>query len=280
MEATIQYIEKELIRFYPENEVRGFIRLIFEHVCLMSYTDQVFNRGKKLDAASERVIRKIVSRLRRYEPIQYILGETEFSGLRIKVDPSVLIPRPETEELVEWILASCPESEKLSVLDVGTGSGCLALALKKALKLVSVSGVDISEKAVELARGNAEMNGLEVRFFRGDILNWENRDWENIGLVVSNPPYIRESEKKEMLPNVLAYEPEGALFVSDADPLVFYRETARFARRFLKSGGWLFFEINENLGAELEQLMIRQGFRQVTIKKDIRGKARMLRCRR
>jgi len=279
MEATIQYIEKELTGLYPKTEVQGFVRLIFWHFFQFSYTDLVLGRNQKLEKSSQKRIEAIVERLKKFEPIQYILGETEFYGLNLKVNPSVLIPRPETEELVQWITTTV-EDEKLLVVDIGTGSGCIALALKKELKKAVVTGVDISAESILTASKNAELNQLDVTFIQADILQWENEKWEPVDVIVSNPPYVRESEKAAMHPNVLQYEPGNALFVSNTNPLVFYRSIADFATRYLKANGWLFFEINENLGEELVSLLAAKGFGAIEIKKDINGKNRMLRCQR
>lgn len=279
MEATIQYIEKELRGLYPQTEVRGFTRLILEHVCGMNYTQQVLRRNEIIDSSSKGKIEKIVQRLKSYEPIQYILGETEFFGLRLKVAPGVLIPRPETEELVQWIVDSAKPADP-SILDVGTGSGCIALALKNDMKNARVSAVDFSEQALEIARKNARINQLDVEFIHADILNWQNFNWERFDVIVSNPPYVREQEKKAMQPNVLKFEPEKALFVSDDKPLVFYREIARFAQKYLKDEGELFFEINENLGGETTELLLGENFSDVELKKDLHGKMRMLKCRK
>ena len=279
MEATIQYIEKELTGLYPKTEVQGFVRLIFWHVLQLSYTDLVLGRNQKLEKSSQKRIEAIVERLKKFEPIQYILGETEFFGLKLTVNPSVLIPRPETEELVQWITTTV-EDEKLSVVDIGTGSGCIALALKKELKNAVVTGVDISAESIRTASKNAEQNQLDVTFKQADILQWEKEKWEPVDLIVSNPPYVRELEKAAMHANVLQYEPENALFVSNTNPLVYYQSIADFANRYLKANSWLFFEINENLGEELVSLLAAIGFGAIEIKKDINGKNRMLRCQR
>jgi len=217
-------------------------------------------------------------RLKNFEPIQYILGETEFYGLKLAVNPFVLIPRPETEELVQWIIKSqLPENCK--ILDIGTGSGCIALALKNELKNAEVFGTDISENALVVARQNAIKNNLDVDFFQADILKWEKIDWKTFDVIVSNPPYIRESEKKLIHPNVINHEPASALFVADSNPLVFYRSIAIFAKKQLSGNGLLFFEINENLGSEMKKMLICFGFSEIEIRKDINRKNRMVCCR-
>jgi release factor glutamine methyltransferase len=278
MNSIIQYIKKELAGFYPITEIEGFSRIIFETVCGWGFTEQIVKKHEKISVADYEEIKNIVLRLKNLEPIQYILGETEFLGLKLKVNPSVLIPRPETEELVQWIIQSnLPEDSR--ILDIGTGSGCIALALKNKLKNPGVFGVDISENALEVARQNALKNNLKVHFFQADILEWELFNWENYDAIVSNPPYIRESEKTQMHTNVLEYEPGNALFVTDHNPLVFYRSISAFALKHLTKEGKLFFEINENLGSETNEMLLDFGFRDIEIRKDINGKNRMICCR-
>lgn len=279
MQATIQYIKKELAGLYPETELQGFIRIIFESVCGWSYTGQILNKNEKLVSHKIQKIEEIIQRLKTYEPIQYILGETEFYGLNLKVTSSVLIPRPETEELVQWIV------EKNSfvlprILDIGTGSGCISIALKSQLKNAVVSAVDISKKALEVAIQNAIQNNLEVSFFQADILNWEKYKWDTFDVIVSNPPYVREIEKLEIQPNVLKYEPENALFVSNENPLIFYSRIADFAQKYLVKTGMLFFEMNEYLSEEMCNLLAVKNFIDIELKKDINGKNRMLYCRK
>lgn len=279
MEATIQYIEKELAGLYPKTEIKAFVRLILEHVFGLSYTDQVLQRRKKADEPLRKSVVEVVERLKAFEPIQYILGETEFFGMKLKVNPAVLIPRPETEELISWILEQRTEGNP-AVLDVGTGSGCIALALKKSFKGAEVWAVDFSQQALQIAHENGRKNSLDVNFFQADILSWENYEWRNFSLIVSNPPYVRESEKGVMSDNVLKYEPETALFVPDSDPLLFYRRIAEFAQRHLEENGWLYFEINEAFGNETHRLLENAGFCSVETKHDLSGKARMIRCRK
>lgn len=279
MRSTIQYIENELAEVYPFPEIRGFVRMILEKVCGLSYTEQVLHKDRELPEADKKSIELIVSRLKQNEPIQYIFGETEFRDLRLKVNPSVLIPRPETEELIDFILEK-RISPKAKIIDIGTGSGCIALALKSALPEAEVYGLDVSEKALETAAGNAELNNLDVAFLRRDILNWEVDVWEQYDVIVSNPPYVRNSEKQMMEKNVLEFEPTTALFVSDSDPLLFYRRISEFAQKFLQQNGHLFFEINEYLGNEMVDLLKQLGFSEIELRKDINGRNRMLVCRK
>ncbi len=277
MRATIQYIKKELTGFYPETEIKAFVRIILENVCGLDYTAQVLKIDEVIDSESSKKIAGIVERLKMFEPVQYIFGETEFYGLKLKVTPAVLIPRPETEELIHWI-AKTISGDDLSIIDIGTGSGCIALALKKQFPLADVSGVDISEKSLKVARKNGELNNLDVAFFQADILNWKNYNWESYNLIVSNPPYVRESEKELMEANVLEYEPGAALFVSDENPLIYYRALAGFAKAHLTENGRLFLEINEMFGKETEELLKNEGFQNIEIKKDLNGKVRMVSC--
>ncbi|RIJ45350.1 peptide chain release factor N(5)-glutamine methyltransferase [Maribellus luteus] len=277
MRTTIQYIESELKDFYPPSEISAFVRLIMESVFALSYTDMILQKDRVFHAEEQESVRKVVERLKTYEPLQYILGETEFYGLKLKVNPAVLIPRPETEELVNWILESSV-AENARILDVGTGSGCIALALKAGAPKAVVQGVDISDEALQTAKANARLNKLEVEFSKADILNWKEYSWTVQNVIVSNPPYVRESEKLQMEANVLKYEPEGALFVSDGDALVFYRTIAEMALTYLVPGGYLFFEINENLGQEMIEMLHSMGFSEILLRKDINGRNRMMRC--
>ncbi len=279
MRATIQYIEQELRDLYPKTEIRAFTRLMLEHVCGLNYTQQVLLNDQLLEDSFKITIGEMVKRLKDHEPIQYIMGEIEFAGLKLMVAPPVLIPRPETEELVQWI-AETELPNAPALLDVGTGSGCIALALKYRIPDASVSALDFMEQAIEVAHQNAELNKLEVEFFKTDIMNWETKAWRKLDAIISNPPYVRESEKENMSANVLNYESEKALFVPDNDPLIFYRRITEFANRWLKENGWLFFEINESLGNEMIELVKGFGFKSVEIKKDLFGKDRMLRCRK
>lgn len=279
MRATIQHIKKELTGFYPETEIKAFVRIILENVCGLNYTDQILKIGEVIDLESRKKIVEVVERLKKFEPVQYIFGETEFYGLKLKVTPAVLIPRPETEELVNWI-AETVSGDDLPIIDIGTGTGCLALSLKKQFPQADVSGVDISEESLEVARQNARLNNLDVTFFNADILRWEEYDWKGYSLIVSNPPYVRESEKELMEPNVLEYEPGTALFVPDENPLLYYVALSRFAKTHLTENGWLFLEINEMFGSETEELLRKEGFKEIEIKKDLNGKERMVSCRK
>ena len=277
MQPTIQYIRQELQILYTEAEIDSFIRLIFKHLRGYTLTDLVLRRDEKLTLQEEIVIREITKRLLNLEPIQYIQGHTEFAGMDILVNPSVLIPRPETEELMDWVRQS--ERAAGKALDMGTGSGCIALAVKKFNPETEVFGCDISSAALNTAEQNAKQNHLTVQFFKADILKWESFPWPGkFDLIISNPPYVTMSERKSMQHNVLDFEPHGALFVPNENPLMYYEAIIRFAKTWLHSAGSLYFEINEMFGMELSVLLKNHHFRRVELKKDLQGKARMIRA--
>ena len=235
----------------------------------------------------------IISELKAEKPIQYITGEAWFYGLRFEVNENTLIPRPETEELVEWIVESqkskvesqklkvenlkIQKSNNLTILDIGTGSGCIPIALKKEIPNADVSAIDVSEKALEMAHKNALDNQVEVNFILQDILETESLD-EKYDVIVSNPPYVRNLEKYEIKKNVLDYEPHLALFVNDSDALLFYRKIAQLALKSLAPNGKLFFEINQYLAKEMVELLEQLGFKNIELRKDFMGNDRMICC--
>jgi release factor glutamine methyltransferase len=264
----ISNIQSQLESAYPKDEAKALAWWIVEEETGLSRS-QILS-GCKITKNFAHV-QEVIDRLLHFEPIQYIFGHTEWCGLDLRVTPATLIPRPETAELVEKILGR-PEyrnpGTSLKILDIGTGSGCIAIALKKAHPEWQVTGIDISPEAIEVARENAARNGVEVTFHVADIFSDSIEDFD---LVVSNPPYITESEKSSMLPNVLDFEPHTALFVPDSDPLKFYRRIAE-----LKLGKYLFFEINEAFGEEMKNLFADLGYTDILITKDIYGKARII----
>lgn len=216
-------------------------------------------------------------RLKEHEPLQYILGETEFFGLKFKVDPNTLIPRPETEELVGWILEDIEKSDinnQLNILDIGTGSGCIAISLARNLTDASVSAIDVSAEALSIASENSLLNEVSVKLVQTNILQAESLP-EKFNIIVSNPPYVRELEKAEMHRNVLENEPDLALYVSDEDPLIFYKKITQLAYQNLPIGGSLYFEINQYLSRETEAIMKNEGF-YTSLRKDIFGNFRMI----
>ena len=277
MQTAINHILSELKGLYPETEIKSFSYLIIEKLTGFSRTEIIVNKNTLFSDEQHHVIETFIEKLKKNVPIQYILGETEFFGLTFNVNESVLIPRPETEELVEWIRSENNRSTDLNILDIGTGSGCIAIALKHEFPNASVHAFDISEQALNTARSNAERNKLDVTFSRTNILNTPDTEqrWD---IIVSNPPYVTELEKSSILPNVLEHEPHLALFVPDNDSLLFYRSIALFAKHHLKPEGKLYFEINRSFGVETVELLTDLGFCNVELRKDISGNDRMVRA--
>ncbi|HUI32315.1 MAG: peptide chain release factor N(5)-glutamine methyltransferase [Dysgonamonadaceae bacterium] len=275
-ENPAEQIRNQLIHMYTRSELRTFVTLILKDVCNLSLSDIVACKFNELSDKEKQKINCIVNRLKNNEPIQYILGKTEFYGLDFKINSSVLIPRPETEELVEWILSDIKNTNP-HVLDVGTGSGCIAITIAKHLQYATVDAWDISEEALVIARENSRMNRVTVQFSKVDVLE-EHYSKKKYDIVVSNPPYIKESEKEVMDENVLNFEPHEALFVSNEEALIFYDRIADIAKKQLKNGGLLYFEINQTKGEEIVQLLINKNFQDVELKKDISGNNRMVKA--
>ncbi|RHR80633.1 peptide chain release factor N(5)-glutamine methyltransferase [Odoribacter sp. AF15-53] len=274
-----RYALQELKDTYNEHEIKSLCTLIF---CKMLHYTNIEIHLKKHEFLAKSFIDKfcgIVAELKTDKPIQYILGETEFAGVDFQLNSDTLIPRPETEELVMWMTESGLESG-MKVLDVGTGSGCIIVSLGKLVKGLQLYGVDISPEAVRQASDNARQNGVEVEFGVRDIMHYEEWEWARFDVIVSNPPYVRESEKALMHDRVLNYEPGRALFVSDDDPLLFYRKIAAFGLRYLKPEGLLFFEINEAFGKETVQLLRDMGYREVELRRDINERERMVKAKK
>ena len=238
--------------------------------------------GLRLSESEMLTFHFAVKDLLKNKPIQYIIGETEFCDLKFKVNENVLIPRPETSELVYKIVERQKTKDKrqLSILDIGTGSGCIAISLAKNIPGSKVHALDISEKALEVAKENAINNNVDVTFINDDILSLKNNIDTKFDIIVSNPPYVRELEKADMRDNVLNWEPHNALFVSDNDPLIFYRNILEFAKTHLNENGEIWFEINEYLGKEMTDLCKEYGFSDIEIFKDFRGKERGLKTTR
>ena len=298
-----KYYVSELEKIYGSNEANALIMILLEHYFGIDRVKIALEPELRLSESEMLTLHFAVKELLKNKPVQCILGETDFCGMRFFVDENVLIPRPETEELVNKLaVSSCqlavnPSStsfrpviersemvvEKspanITILDIGTGSGCIAISLAKSLKNSVVTAVDVSEKALEVAKKNAETNGVNVNFIKDDILNPKNQELleSKFDIIVSNPPYVCESEKSEMRANVLDYEPSTALFVSDNDPLIFYRKILEFAQKTLESDGEVWFEINEKFGTEMKNLCIGKGFKNVEIIKDFRERDRILR---
>lgn len=275
MQKIRQYIKQSLKGFYPESEITGLARWIYDALQI-DMLDVYMCKDIHLSAEQSSFLEDIIFRLRKYEPIQYIIGHMEFQGLTLDLAPGVLIPRPETEELVEWILGESDKKEK-RILDIGTGSGCIILSLAANISGAKAEGWDISEEALRVAGRNARKNDLNIDFYRKDIFS-EPVCLQTYDLIVSNPPYITEEEKKEMERNVLDWEPFVALFVPKEDPLLFYRKISEFAYESLVPGGKLYYEINRAYAKEIKKILREIGFTQVEIKKDLSGNDRMVRA--
>lgn len=278
----IQHIfHKELDAIFGADEVDSFFDILLEHYLDLRRLDLILNPNLTITKAEEQPLFEALSQLKLEAPIQYIIGETEFYGLKLKINEHTLIPRPETEALVDWIVKE-PRSknQELRILDIGTGSGCIAIALAKNLPNAKVYALDVSEEALKMARENAKTNQVEVEFIHRDILATDlvqlGSASQKFDVIVSNPPYVRNLEKAEMKGNVLNYEPHTALFVEDKDPLVFYRAISQFAVENLTENGQLFFEINQYLGKEMIQLLETFDFQEIELRKDLFGKDRML----
>ncbi|HKL39772.1 MAG TPA: peptide chain release factor N(5)-glutamine methyltransferase [Cryomorphaceae bacterium] len=266
--------KEELEDQYPLREIDQFFAMTAEEFLGYSKTkihlsgDEII-REEKIDQ-----FEKVLFGLGIHQPIQYLLGYAEFYGLKFQVDSHVLIPRPETEELIRWI-AEGSKSSDLRILDLGTGSGCVAISLKKEIPHANVYAVDKSIGALNLAKANAKLNDVDVEFFAFDILKQESLTFMSFDLMVSNPPYVTLEDKRKMAKNVLDFEPHLALFVPEDDPLVFYRRIVDLADGHLKKGGKIFFEINESFAAEIRSLLMDRGFTSVEIRKDLNGRYRM-----
>lgn len=270
----------QLQGMYDKEEIHSFFYLLCDSFLNYRRFDVSMNHDRLLSKPTMARFDSALARLQAREPIQYILGCTEFYGLPFQVNKHTLIPRPETEELVDWILSHFQNQDAvLDILDIGTGSGCIAVALAKNLPRASISALDISHKAIALAKENAINNQVSVSFSDQDILDTKSLE-KKYDVIVSNPPYVRQQEKKAMHTNVLAYEPSNALFVSNEDPLLFYRKIAQLAIVSLKANGWLYFEINEYLSLEMESLLDEIGFMNIEIKNDFRAVPRMIKCQK
>jgi len=276
------YFTDTLKEIYPKTEIDTFFFLLIEEKLNLQRVDSVMHPDFLIIDAILSELKVILKRLLKEEPIQYIIGNTEFYGLPFKVNKNTLIPRPETEELVEWVLKEVTELqirkiEKISILDIGTGTGCIPISLAKNLSNSSISAIDVSGDALKVAQQNATLNNVEISFLEMDILEMKELP-QQYNLIVSNPPYIRELEKVEISNNVLENEPHLALFVKDNNPLIFYSKIADLARIHLKKGGLLFFEINQYLGKETVEMLKQKDYNTITLKKDLFGNDRMVKA--
>ncbi len=303
---TVKELKKVFINslseYYHSEEIHSFFTILSEKYLSLSRIQVVLDSETTISDEKFNIFKEAIKRLKQSEPIQYIIGEAEFFGLPFKVDSNVLIPRPETEELVSWILedveaqifklnqkrkenkekpTNCIEKLPFSILDIGTGSGCISISLAYNLPTTYITGVDISDGTLKIAIQNAILNKVNVNFIQADILNYETKSWNlEFDIIVSNPPYVREREKDQMKPNVIAHEPGIALFVNGEDPLLFYRKIAQLSKKYLKPDGTLYFEINQYLYKDLVSILKSEGFNTILLRKDIFGKDRILKCKR
>ncbi|RLD43110.1 MAG: peptide chain release factor N(5)-glutamine methyltransferase [Bacteroidetes bacterium] len=270
-----QYMQ-ELLAYYDQREAESLLTILVQYFFGLSQSGLITNADFRLSESEMLQLHFAVKDLKKYRPVQYIIGETEFFDLKIKVNKAVLIPRPETEELVQLIINN-EKQRDLNILDIGTGSGCIAIALKKNIPFAQLTGIDISDAAIELASENAENNKLNIAFAELNIL--DQRQWNLLGqfdIIVSNPPYVTNAEKNRMDNNVLNYEPHQALFVADNDALVFYKAIFHFSENHLRQNGKIYFEINEEKGNEIVELAKSKNFVNVKLHKDINGKNRFV----
>jgi len=281
----------DLDQIYPKEEILSFFFLLIHHKMGLTRAEIALNPNQIIPKKDLNFYLDALTKLQDEKPIQYIIGETEFYGLSFKVNEEVLIPRPETEELVDWILKEFNEKKETNILDIGTGSGCIAISLAKHLSEANISGMDISKQALQTALQNTKLNKVKINLFQQDIL--KNNDTLNyptssgtglvtnslpkkFDIIVSNPPYVRELEKLEIKSNVLQNEPHIALFVSDENPLLFYDKIADFAKQYLTANGLLFLEINQYLAENTTTLLRQKGFKTIELRKDVFGNDRMI----
>jgi len=295
---TIDEARKEIIEnirgIYEQSEANNIAELLIESITKLSRSERIIDGNRILSIAQENLLHSSNFRLQKHEPIQYIINEAWFAGMRFYVDRNVLIPRPETEELVEWVVEEYRiqntedriqnaeyriQNPGFKILDVGTGSGCIAIALKNKLPLCEVWACDISDQALNIARINADALQATIDFVPLNFLDpGQRKQLPNVDVIVSNPPYVPQNEKTEMKRNVVEYEPSTALFVTDDDPLIFYKAIAEFGREKLNKGGPIYAEIHENLGEPIKALFLSEGYQTVQLKKDLQEKDRMIKA--
>lgn len=274
---TVNDLRRELVNrlapLYGRYEANSMTRLIFHHLKGWDPTSLIINANLPVSERMLQTVGRILVRLEHHEPLQYILGEARFYGMDLRVSPAVLIPRPETAELVDLIVDRYGQTRDLRVLDIGTGSGAIAIALSRNLPYSRVSAMDVSDAALDVAKENAKQLGAKIDFIHADIFDWKPAS-DSFDIIVSNPPYIPEEEKVDMEDNVLKYEPEQALFVPDDDPLRYYRRITEVAAVALVPGGHLYFEINPRFADQMAKLMESKGFHDVTITRDSQNRRR------
>lgn len=290
--AAERYIRQQLSNIYDEREAGNIANMVMEHITGYTRLDRIMKKEDELTAAQSNILQQYIHRLQQHEPVQYVLQEAWFYGMKLYVNNNVLIPRPETEELVQWIIDDikasgkdvfvrrkneADETTQLKILDVGSGSGCIALALKKAMPKADIWGCDISDEALTVARRNGADLDIRVDFVAMNFLDTAQQlQLPIVDVIVSNPPYIPLKDKAQMQPNVVAHEPHTALFVPDNDALLFYRAIIEFAKKRLYETGSIYAEIHEDLSEAVVQLFSEAGYQNVQLKKDMQGKDRMV----
>ena len=268
----IKEITLQLVPQYSDSEARSIAILLMCNITGLSYTELLIHTPS-LNEEQEEELRKKIERVKKNEPLQYILGETTFYGRRFKCDQRALIPRPETEELIDWIINDVSNDGNIRILDIGCGSGCIAITLSKEIKNSTVTALDISEEAISLTEENCKINSCQVECINDDIFNFSDTQYD---IIVSNPPYICDNEAVDIESNVIDYEPHLALFVPDNSPLKFYEKITEYAARNLRSRGKLYFEINRKYGKEMQLLLEKFGFINIELRKDISNNDRMI----
>ncbi|MCP4520395.1 MAG: peptide chain release factor N(5)-glutamine methyltransferase [Cytophagales bacterium] len=275
-QEILQQISSQIQEIYEEREAQNIAQWLTEDLFKISQFQILNNESIPWNENKEQSLSEAIERLKQYEPLQYISQQADFFGHTFKVSPNTLIPRPETEELVALILSETNNQDALNIVDIGTGTGCIPITLQSKLKRAQIYGLDISQKALEVAQENNKLHQTNVDFQRKDILAEDLKTLPSLDIIVSNPPYIKEEEKKEMAKNVLDHEPHLALFVPNDSPLLFYIRITELAQQSLKKGGKLYFEIHESYGQETAQMMKSKGFEQVEIIQDLQGKDRIV----
>tara|TARA_B110000238_G_C16135905_1_gene443672 strand:- start:1376 stop:2251 length:876 start_codon:yes stop_codon:yes gene_type:complete len=271
------YFTKALSELYPQTEIDTFFFYLMEAYLDFQRIDLIIKPNFKISTEAGVLFKKALEALKKEIPIQYILGETEFYGLPFIVNRHTLIPRPETEELVEWILETADITAPLQIIDIGTGTGCIPITLAKHLPNARLFAIDISKEALRIAKQNAILNNVKLHFTEKNILKTTTLP-QKFDIIISNPPYVRELEKVDIKKNVLDNEPHIALFVEDDNPLLFYDKIADLAIEHLTKNGLLYFEINQYLGTETVEMLHKKGFKNIDLKKDVFGKDRMIQC--
>jgi len=281
IEELVKYIKDSIQANYNYGEKRAISYLVVQHLTGKSKEKILADKDEIVSKNIITQANEIIKKLNNFCPIQYIIGEVEFYNVRIKVNSNVLIPRPETEELVDWFLRDYKGEENLKILDACTGSGCIAIAIAYNRKHINLDAFDISDDAINLAYENARLNSVNINFFKYDILNFHLGNWKwskDYDVIICNPPYIPANQKELLQPQIVHFEPPLAIFVEDDDPLIFYRKVAEAAKNILKVGGCIYFEVNESYGIQVVQLLYEYDFKNIILKKDINEKDRMIKA--